>query len=49
MSDQIIINLMMLSPLVLHLVGLTIAIMMDPYVSRKHRGILLVINLFIRE
>ena len=44
MSDQIIINLMMLSPLVLHLVGLTIAIMMDPYVSRKHRGILLVIT-----
>ncbi|MBQ6360655.1 MAG: histidine kinase [Lachnospiraceae bacterium] len=44
MSDQIILNLMMLSPLVLHLIGLTIAIMVDPYVSRKHRGILLVIT-----
>ncbi len=35
---------MMLAPLVLHLVGLTIAIMVDPYVNRRHRGILLVIT-----
>ena len=44
MSETMILNLMMLAPLVLHLVGLTIAIMVDPYVSRRHRGILLVIT-----
>ena len=30
MSETMILNLMMLAPLVLHLVGLTIAIMVDP-------------------
>ncbi len=47
MTQEILSSVIILLPLVLQLVGLTIAVLTDPYISVKHRHVMLIIAAFV--